>query len=322
MNWSITGYKQFEVCPRQWYYNNIVADARVKKDAHRRELTILSKLMTIDAWRGLLVDNVISRLLVNAINNNYPVKKDYFLGEAIKLFDLQLEYGLTKKYRLDGARLANDQLEFAAFFECELGDGLAADEIERAKNDVVGAISNLVDDTTLIDYLKSSTHVVSQRPLIYGVDRFSVYAKPDLIVFFDDKPPHIFDWKVHTFGKNTYDEQLISYAVALYKVIQEKAHVDFPSNVAEHSIFDYKLTEYQLLHPDRTPRNYEVTEDRIEDLTSVMSSSLIKMYMGGCFKSYAEAEEQKFPTTIFVEQCAKCPFQKVCKPDANYVVRD
>jgi hypothetical protein len=322
MNWSITGQKQFNICQRQWYYGNIVADARVKKDAYRRELTILSKLQTIEAWRGSLVDDVISRLLVNAINNGYPIKKDYFLKEAYRLFDLQMAYALDKKYRLDGARLSNDQEDFAALFECELGNGVTVDQFEMAKSDVTNAISNLVDEREFIEYLKSAGHLASQRPLIYSFDRFSVLAKPDLIAFFQDSPPHIFDWKVHTFGMNTYDEQLISYALALYKVAQTKPHTDFPENLSKYSIYDYRLTEYQLLHPDRIRRDYQVTGDRIEELGSEMASGLIEMYVTGCFKNYKHAEERNFSTTVLVEQCPKCPFQRICKPDPSYELRD
>lgn len=322
MNWSITGEKQFRICARQWYFRNIVADARVKKDAFRRELTILSKLQTIDAWRGSLVDDVISRLLVTAINNDYPVKKDYFLSEAFRLFDLQLAFALGKKYRVEGAKLSNQQEDFAALFEYEFGSGPTKEQIDRAREDVKNAISNLVGDCEFIEYLKTSSHLASQRPLIYSFDRFSVQAKPDLIAFFENGPPHIFDWKVHTFGKNTYDEQLISYAVALYKVAQTKPHVDFPKNMASYSVLDYKLTEYQLLHPERIRRDYQVSTDRIEELGDEMASSLMEMYMTGCFKNYSQAEESRFPTTLLVEQCAKCPFQKTCKPDPSYDLRD
>ncbi len=308
MNWSISGHKQFRGCPRQWYYSNIVADARVKKDAFRRELTILSKLQSIDAWRGSLVDNVISRLFVNSINKRMPVKKEYFLREAMRLFDLQLEFAQSKRYRLEGARLANGQDDFAALFEYELGNGVMA--------------ADLVEDGKFIEYLRTGSLLVSQRPLIYSFDRFSVRAKPDLIVFFEDDPPHIFDWKVHTFGLITYDEQLISYAMALYKVARTEPHDDFPKNLSQYKLSDYKLTEYQLLHPERIRRDYEATNDRVEDLGSMMASSLIEMYMSGCFNKYEEGREDKFPTTIFVEQCAKCVFQKTCKLNSSYEVRD
>jgi hypothetical protein len=322
MNWSITAQKQFKICQRQWYYGNIVADARVKKDPYRRELTVLSKLQTIDAWRGSLVDDIISRLLVNAINNRYPIKKEYFLNEAFRLFELQLSFALQKKYRLEGASLANDQEEFAALFEYELGNGLSSEQIDNAREDVRNAVSNLIDDDEFLNYLKSASRLVSQRPLIYSFDRFTVRAKPDLIAFFENKPPHIFDWKVHTFGLNTYDEQLISYAVALYKVVQVKPHADFPENLTKHKLYDYRLTEYQLLHPDRIRRDYQINPENIEELGETMTSSLLEMYMAGSFSNYKDAKKEKFSTTLLVDQCPKCSFQKICKQDQEYEIRN
>ena len=247
MIWSISGYKQFKKCPRQWYYRNIVADAKVKKDEYRKEMTILSKLQTIDAWRGSIVDEVISRLLISAINKKYPIDKKYYLSEAAKMFEEQFEYGTFQKYREPESKLSGDK-NFAAFLKSDFGDQILNEEIAKAKKDINIALNNLLDDVEFINYLQSASHLVSQRTLTYPFNRFNVRAIPDLIAFFNDSPPHIFDWKVNTYGTNTYDEQLISYAVALYKVAHSKPHVDFPLNIKDYKIYDYKITEYQLLH--------------------------------------------------------------------------
>src|ERR1700730_13455078 len=100
---SVTGYKQFGHCQRQWCYKNIVADSRVKNDSFRREVTLLSKLQTVYAWRGTIVDNILSRYLVNAINKRMPIKKDYFIAQAMTMFNSQLEYAVFQKYRESGA---------------------------------------------------------------------------------------------------------------------------------------------------------------------------------------------------------------------------
>ncbi|MDP4261780.1 MAG: hypothetical protein Q8941_04555, partial [Bacteroidota bacterium] len=96
---SVTGYKKFKKCRRQWFYSTVAADTRVKNDAFRREVTLLSKLLTVSAWRGTIVDNVLSKYLVTAINNKYPIKKDYFIAKAMDIFDKQLDYAVNKRYR-------------------------------------------------------------------------------------------------------------------------------------------------------------------------------------------------------------------------------
>lgn len=309
---SITGNKQFKICERHWYYKNIVADSRVKNDAFRREVTLLSKMQTVYAWRGTIVDSVLSKYLVTAINNKYPIKKDFFIRQAIEMFDSQLQFAVSKKYREPDTVIVNNP-EFNILTEYELGKGISEDEIKQAKDDVIIALTNILDDTDFLNYLKSSKFVASQRPLIYYFNRFSVKAKPDLIAFFEDSPPHIFDWKVHTYGTVSYDEQLISYAIALYKVNETKPHNDFPSNLSKWKIYDYKLTEYQLLHKERIKRDYEVTKDKLADFGQEMSSALIQMHLAGANKKYGQLNAKDFSTTKYIEQCEKCSFQKICK---------
>lgn len=315
--WSITGYKQFKRCQRQWYYKNIVADARVKNDPFRKEVTILSKLQTLEAWRGKIVDDIISGLLVNAINNKTPIKKEFFLSEAMSSFDRQYEYAIFQKYRQPEAKLSDK--DFAAFLNYEFGDQIIEQEAENARNDVNEALSNLLDNTEFIEYLKSAKFLASQKSLKYYYDRFSINAIPDLIAFFDNKPPHIFDWKVHTYGTNSYDDQLISYAVALYKVSRTKPHIYFPQNTSEYSIYDYKISEYQLLHKDRIKRDYEITEEGLEDFSNMVSGSIIEMYMSGSNKKYADSDPENFSTTHYIENCRSCPFKKICKQTDNEI---
>jgi hypothetical protein len=316
MIWSISGYKQFNKCQRRWYYSNVVADARVKNDPFRKEVTILSHLQTIDAWRGTIVDDIISRLLVNAINKKRPVIKDYFLKEAMAAYEAQLEYAIFQTYK-DPMRNIHEDRNFAALINCELGTTLDDQHLKQAKTDINDALTNLLEDKSFIEYLRSAEHLVSQRSLLYFFDRFYIRAIPDLIAFFENEPPHIFDWKVHTFGTNSYDEQLISYAAALFKVAHKKPHSDFPANIKQYSIYDYKLTEYQLLHPERIKRDYVVDPESLEDLSSKITGGIIEMYMSGCNKKYSELTAENFSTTSFFENCHNCPFIKICNQTSD-----
>ncbi|SFH36996.1 PD-(D/E)XK nuclease family protein [Pedobacter insulae] len=319
MIWSISSDKQFKRCPHQWYYSNIVANAKVRKDPYRREVTILSKLQTIEAWRGSVVDGIISTSLVNALNKKFPIKKDYFLNKAMEVFDKQLEYAIFQKYRNTESGLSNDE-GFAALLPYEFEEQIDDSTIVQAREDVLTALTNLLDDHPFIDYLKSAKYLVSQRTLIYPFDRFNVRAIPDLIAFFENDPPHIFDWKVHTYGNVSYDEQLIAYAAALYKVAHIKPHEDWP-DISKYRIFDYRLTEYQLLHKDRIKRDYEVTEYALEEFSDRINASIIEMYMCGCHKKYDQLTPDKFPSTKYFENCPKCPFKKICKSN-NYETGD
>lgn len=316
-----TGYKLFQRCERQWYFKNIVADGRVKNDPFRKEVTFLSKLDTIEAWRGKIVDDIVSRLLVNSINKKYPVDKAYLLKEADQMFNNQLEYAAFQKYREPNRKYTQDK-DFAALINYEFGLNYSESILDNAKRDIHNALNNLVDDTAFITYLQSAKFLASQRPLHYQISGLPVSSRPDLIVFFDDRPPHIIDWKVHTFGIYTYDEQLISYAVALYKVVCTKPHEDFPSNIGSYPIYDYQLSEYQLLHPERIKRDYEVTQDRLEELSDKMSKGIIEMYMKGSHKKYSDANQENFEATYFIENCRTCSFKKICKNNNDENIRN
>ncbi|SFE53092.1 PD-(D/E)XK nuclease family protein [Spirosoma endophyticum] len=306
-----TGYKLFQRCELQWYLKHIVADGRVKNDSFRREVTILSKLDTVEAWRGKIVDEVVSRQLVNTINRKHPIDRAYLLKEADQLFDSQLEYAAFQKYREPGRKFTDK--DFAALINYEFGLDYSEEILDSARNDIHFALNNLLDDTEFITYLQSATFLASQRSLHYQFSGLPVSSKPDLIVFFADRPPHIIDWKVHTYGIHTYDEQLIAYAVALYKVATTQPHSYFPANLGTYSIYDYRLTEYQLLHPERIRRDYEVTKDRLEELNDKMSKGIIDMYMKGCHKKYGEVDPENFETTYYVENCHTCSLKTICK---------
>lgn len=317
MIWSISGDKQFRKCPRQWYYSNVVSDKRVKKDEFRKEVTILAYLQNIQAWRGSIVDDIISRLLINAINKKRIIQKDYYLNEAAKTFESQLNYARQKTYR--EGKNNSEIIDFGGLLEIEFGRNILEEDLKIAKQEIMDALNNLLDDKLFIEYLQSADHLISQRPLIYSYDRFTVKAIPDLMLIFTDKPPHIVDWKVHTYGTNSYDEQLVSYAIALNQVARAKPHVDFPSNIKDFQLKDYKLTEYQLLHPDRIRRNYVIDDESLERFSDKLSRGLMEMYMAGCHQKYSQVTVDEFPTTDFVENCKNCPFTLICKQADNEI---
>lgn len=320
MIWSVSSGKQYERCPRQWYYKNIVANARVKNDSFRREVTILSKLKSVEAWRGTLVDQVISRRLVYGIKNGYSLKKDYYISEALKEFDQQLQFAKAKKYRVEGFKFSDDD-DFAALFAVEFDQELTNEILDRAKDDIVKSISQVLGNSELVKLLGRAKALITQRPLAYKFNKFTVRAVPDLIAFFDDRPVHIIDWKVHTFGTKAYDDQLQSYAIALDRVIQQKPHSDFPTDLSKFSLYEVRLMEFQLLQPKTPVREYEVTEETVIQSERKISSSILSIYQNGGFKSYEELEPEMFNTTQYPDNCLSCPFKKICKQH-EYEIRN
>jgi hypothetical protein len=312
MNWSFSASKQFNACQRQWYYRTIVADGKVKHDAVRKEVTILSKLQTLKALRGSTVDYIISSKVMGSLNKGFSLRKDYYITEALSLFDKRILFAKLQQYREEGIKLSGNE-EYAALYEYEMGEPITSRDMEGAKSDIVAALTNFVDNRELIDYLGSASFLMPQRPLNYSFSKFKVVGVPDLVAFFPSKPPHLFDWKVHSYGVNTYDDQLVSYAHALYQVNCTGPHKDFPKNLSDYPITDYRLSEYQLLHPDRIRRDYELTPEKLDEFKDYLSSSLIELMLTGGAKKYGEVPETNFDTTPYPEYCQNCAFKCICQ---------
>ncbi len=311
MIWSWTGGSQFKACPRQWYYDNIVANSLAKRDSDRVAITTLSKLQTLDAWRGSIIDRTIGRIIYG-IAKKFALNENYYINESLKEFRNQLEYAQSKRYWNEDIQTV-DKKVFAALIPYEFGLIVSNEELERLQNDMVHAITGFLNNKELIKYLQSASHLITQRIFTYKLNSFTVRAIPDLVAFFKDRAPHIFDWKVHTFGVKTYDQQLLSYAIGLHKAIQTKPHRDFPTDQTCYSLLSYKLTEYQLLRDDINQRHYSISDQAIDDLKEYISSSTLEIYMTMRLKKYQDLQPEMFETANFPEVCFSCPFQKVCK---------
>ena len=167
------------------------------RDPLRREAFLLSRLQGVQAWRGNLVDYVIERGIVPALKNGWSLNANNILMFAKNLFDRQAAFALAHRLREPNLNGSIDDHSFAAFYKVEYGEGVSAAELGGAWREVELAIRNLLSMLDLLSILGSATHLVTQRTLYYPLDDVGIFAKPDLIAFFQDGPPLIVDWKVH-----------------------------------------------------------------------------------------------------------------------------
>ena len=226
MRWSYSASRSFRQCQRQWFFKNVVANARAK-DPFRKRAYLLSKLQSISAWRGSIVDNVISNTIIPNINRRSPITLNDAKTYARSLFDRQLAYARRHPLGDLALKVSQEGDDFAVLYPMEYGGELPEHEIERAWGEVETALENLFRMEDIKQILKSSDYVVAQRALQYKLmDGVTVLAYPDAIAFRRSKPPPvIIDWKVHAFGMNDAWLQLAIYAIALSRC---KPHRDFP----------------------------------------------------------------------------------------------
>jgi len=197
MKWSFSDSRTFRKCQRRWYYG-FKASANAKDE--RRELYLLSKLQSVSAWRGQIVDSVISTLLVPAWNQRRSCGIDEAITHARKLFTSQLEFGLNHRMREPELVMSEAGETFAAFYAVEYGNGIPEADIKNAWDEVEQALANLFRMTELIADLVGASRILAQRSLSFHFGNANVKARPDIIAFYDKDAPLIVDWKVHFFG--------------------------------------------------------------------------------------------------------------------------
>lgn len=302
MTWSISAYKTLQSCPREWFFRHIMADGKVKKDTERVEITRLSKLQTIEAWRGSVVDQVISQYIIQNLRYKNHIGLNKALETAKNIFDRQ--------YALASGESINGIVEFE-FIDKEFGRTIQAETKNKAWKDVELALNNFFQDDELMFQLRAASVLIDQRPITFHYGSTAIKAIPDLVCFYEDETPTIFDWKVHTFGTYDNDEQMLLYAMALKTC---NPHKDFPVSLINYTIEDIKLTEVQLIANETGyKRHYKASDEEVEKIHNLISSSLLRMYGLSEMKKYNDLEASDFEITDYPENCINCPFKQPCK---------
>lgn len=310
MIWSISSFKQFQRCQRKWFLSEKVG-SRSNKDASRREVYLLSELESIEAWRGKIVDYSISELVVPKIQKKAIVNENEVIEFARKLTRARYEFAKAKKYKEEGLKKGDHAYDFAAIYDFEYTKTTDLNgKLTHSWNEIEQSLKNFLSNKELLDYLRTAKYLVSQRSLTYSIHDFTIKGVPDLIAFFPNQPPHIFDWKVHFFGTKTYNEQLLIYALALTKC---NPHKDFAEYINGFTPHDVKLSEFQLLK--NTMRNYSITDDYIEMINDFVAEGIEAMRLKKCDLEYKYLNIEHFQKTPNIDNCNNCQFLKICKED-------
>jgi hypothetical protein len=306
MTWSFSEHRTFRKCPRQWFYRYVFAEAR-SKDAARREAYVLSKMQSISAWRGQLVDTVLGTYVVSELNARRVPTLAGALSLAKDLFEKQKEFGLKHRVREDGMVVSQIGISFAAFHQVERGEPISVEEFDRAWHDIETAIRNVWNMAELRSRVRDGKYRVAQRALQFDHCGAKVKAMPDLIVFFDSAAPLIVDWKVHSFGLRDYADQLGTYALALCRT---NPHADFPPIVRRFRPHEIELCEVQLLLG--TVRRHVLSEEDIRETEERIGEGVVSLQLACDNRATSDLRAEDFPTAYKEQVCLSCPFRKIC----------
>lgn len=305
MNWSVSTTKIFQSCPRKYYYQQILAKGD-SEDSRVRESSQLKQLNNLYAWRGSLVDGVISRFVVPKINRRDSLDEEHIIAYTKDL--MRPDFELLRS--VADNNFNTNQPEKSKFFEIEYGLNISHDLINKIESEIITALKNMLHSKLLFNIIEDKSYLVAQRTLRFSTNDIKVSCTPDLIVFPRNDIPKIIDWKVEAIHREHW-LQLGIYGVALSKI---EPHKDFPSKWHEF-IKDPKkiqLIESQLLR--NKEQRYTITDDDIvdiEDYIHVTANQMSKLIGDGTI------DINQFPTTNDPQICQRCQYKKICWRELN-----
>jgi hypothetical protein len=293
MRWSFSAHATFSRCPRQWFYRQVYASS-LASDPSRREAHRLSKLESVQAWRGKVVDTVISETVIPRISAKRPCNVDEAKDKANDLFASQRDQRIVPNGTV-------------SFFEVEYGLPLTKDVFDKALTDIHTALENFFSAKQLWEILQQEEALIPQRALSFKLGTTSVRVVPDLIVFRSGQPPSVLDWKVNTYPIRDYWLQLVTGAIAVTKC---NPHRDWPSGATLYDTHEVKLFEIQLLSGD--VRIHTASEYDVYDAEDFISVSATEMELAGDGSDPKNLRPTDYPVTSEPRTCQMCSFRKLC----------
>lgn len=312
MTWSHSSSKQFRQCQREWYYKHCLASPRAR-DSLRREAYLLSKLNSLSAWRGKLVDHVISTYVLPQIRREPAASLDGVLRRARELFDLQAAFARANRLREPGMTQTKAGETYAAWQAIEYNEPIADGDIVNAWNDVDQALKAFYAMDDIWARIRAGTYFVAQRSLQFSLLGHNVRAVPDLVVFYRDSAPLIVDWKVHSFGQRDAREQLALYALAL---VCAKPHSDFPIAKERWKPESITVIEAQLLTNVTRQFAFEYGDFAELEARVLFSANEMALALGSSDSGVASGAED-FALTNDPKRCQRCVYRRLCWEGSN-----
>ncbi|MFC1989425.1 PD-(D/E)XK nuclease family protein [Chloroflexota bacterium] len=293
MRWSFSAHGTFRRCPRQWFFRQVYANSRAN-DPTRREAYRLSKLESIPAWRGKLVDTIISETIIPSISLKQPCNASEVKQKADDLFTLQ-----RAERTMPNAAVS--------FFEVEYGLPLTEEIFDQALTDVRTALDNFFEAEQVWQIIEKADAIIPQRALSFKHGDTSVMVVPDLITFQSNESPYVLDWKVNRYPMRDYWLQLVTGAIAITKC---NPHRDWPSGCTLYDPNQVKLYEIQLLSGD--VRLHNASEYDIHEAQDFISISATEMSLAVDGNDPKNPLPKDYQAASEPRTCQMCSYRKLC----------
>lgn len=310
MRWSYSSARIFAQCQRKWFYSYVMAptSGRVTSEERLRARR-LKNLSTISAWRGDIVDRVISEHIVPELDFDDHVTLGQAKAHAKQYFEKQKRFAETHRDEDLSLVKSHHADEFLLLYEHVYGPEPTEGDFQRAWEEIETALNNLYQLDELRQQITNGTGFYAQERLYFDIlDDLNGVAYPDLIVYSENAPIQIIDWKVHAEGANDARSQLATYAIALCRM--KKPNRDFPAKHWQAPANEIVLKEVQLLLGD--VREHQLTEGDLEDAEVHMMTSAFEMSEILEGKKFENSDIGEFDVARNPELCDSCSFRLIC----------
>lgn len=309
MKWSYSAALQFMSCERKWYYSNKYARFN-STDKNKKQAAYLKDAMSLDEWKGDVVDRVISMFihLENKHGNN-PTFDDY-IDKASWLTQMQFAFAEKKRWELIKTKSQlEDGNEYLILAPLIFGQVVTKPEKQRIWKEIKQALKIYYEDEDFqYNYCQPATHHFTQYPLLINRQNVTIKGVPDLLLYYEDAPPLIVDWKVYRDSTYSHKRQLMMYAYMLANLSPIPAK--FPASLKKYTISQYRLCEYQLLTGEK--RFYTIDEQDIHDASEFINEAVYRMKKKQCHLPPNKLSVEMFNEAYAPTSCDSCNFSSIC----------
>jgi hypothetical protein len=171
-----------------------------KWGSSQREISILSNVQTLEAWRGNLVHSVISDYLVPQIQQGIIPTKADLQAFALDRANKQLNFSTNKKYREPYMTKKKAEGSYAIIWEDELATQISHLTKPEALQEIDLALTNLLLLPELLEDLLQYSWLIPEATLLLPAkgNSIPITGRIDLMAASpsSSKPLLLIDWKV------------------------------------------------------------------------------------------------------------------------------
>lgn len=298
---SISAFRKWSRCQRQFYLAEIMANG-VAKDELRQRAQFLGRIQQPAWWIGDIVHKSIEKWVMPKVRAGMWPVEIQVIQNAESMAKRRFAFSESGGFR-DPTQKSNE--DFCVLAPHFFGTKIQQDTLLQSLTTIRNALQNLLRSKKMKDFLLEREWYSWEWPLHFRVDGQSMQAKPDLIM-----PAQkglgleVVDWKVATSASDYY-YQLAVYMLAALETPKYEAHAragmrGYLVNLAE-SEPAIALNDPYIVTSDDTVQTINRVYETIDDIRMVTQNG-----------DYDHLDVGQFSYANSIGTCALCNWRQLC----------